>query len=97
MSEARFGEIHEVDERQLQLLMKDWRRGRATRNIWQALSDAYIAVFAVVVVGAMLIGAVVQAQTTIAMCETASCLAGIAVLTDRRARAGEPLGAGQDA
>ena len=66
MSEARFGEIHEVDERQLQLLMKDWRRGRATRNIWQALSDAYIAVFAVVVVGAMLIGAVVQAQTTIA-------------------------------
>lgn len=80
MSDARFGEIHEVDERQLQLLMKDWRRGRATRNIWQALSDAYIAVFAVVVVGAMLIGAVVQAQTTIVTCETASCLAGRALL-----------------
>ncbi|MDO4783616.1 MAG: DUF6297 family protein [Propionibacteriaceae bacterium] len=80
MNDARFGEIHEVDERQLQLLMKDWRRGRATRNIWQALSDAYIAVFAVVVVGAMLIGAVVQAQSTIATCETASCLAGRALL-----------------
>lgn len=80
MTDTKFGDIHEVDERELQLLMRDWRRGRATRNLRQALSDAYVAVFSTAVVGAMLIGAIVQAQTTVAGCDTASCTAGRGLL-----------------
>lgn len=80
MRHPRFGEIHEVDERQLRLLMQDWRRGRATRTLWQAISDAYVAVFSVIVIGAMLIGALVQAQSASASCDTAACIAGRGLL-----------------
>lgn len=80
MSDTRFGEIHEVDERQLQLLMKDWRRGRATRTMWQAMSDAYVAIFSIAVIGAMIIGAIVQAQRAVAICSTEACLAGRGLL-----------------
>lgn len=80
MTQTRFGEIHEVDERQLQLLMKDWRRGRATRTLWQAVSDAYVALFATAVIGAMLIGAIVQAQHAVAVCDSAACVAGRGLL-----------------
>ncbi|PIE99304.1 MAG: ABC transporter permease, partial [Propionibacterium sp.] len=72
----KFGEIHQVDERQLQLLMKDWRRGRATKTLLQAISDAYVAIFALLVVGAMIISAIVQAQTAVAGCNSPSCVAG---------------------
>ena len=43
----RFGEVGQADEKQLRLLMQDWRHGRADRNIWQALGDAYVMVFGV--------------------------------------------------
>lgn len=55
-------EAHEVDVRQLQLLMRDWRRGRATRSLRSVLSDGYIVVFTAVVVGAMLINLIIEAQ-----------------------------------
>ena len=45
---------YEADEKQLLLLMKDWRKGRATRNLRQAISDAYVAVFALMDVPIML-------------------------------------------
>lgn len=52
----------QADERQLSLLMGDWRKGRTTRNIWQAIGDAYVLVFSLVVVLAMVISLIVQAQ-----------------------------------
>lgn len=55
-------EPHEVDVRQLQLLMRDWRRGRATRSLRSILSDGYLVVFTVVMVGAMLINLIIEAQ-----------------------------------
>lgn len=73
-------EIHDVDERQLQLLIKDWRKGRATRSMWQALSDAYVAVFATAVLGAMLISGLLSAQSSVAACTTATCQAGRGLL-----------------
>ena len=51
MSDERFGAIGEVDEKQLRLLVRDWRRGRADRNLFQAIQDAYVMVFALVLIG----------------------------------------------
>ena len=62
-----------VDERELHELMKDWRHGRATRTIGQALQDAYVAVFSVVMIGAMVVNLVIKAQTTASACATATC------------------------
>lgn len=53
---------HEVDEQALVGLMNDWRKGRATRSLWNAIMDAYVAVFSVVVIAAMLVGSIVRAQ-----------------------------------
>ena len=76
----RFGEIGQVDERQLRLLVRDWRHGRADRNIRQALSDAYVMVFALVLIGAMLVSSILQAQRTVAVCDTEACLAARGLL-----------------
>lgn len=65
-----------VDERALHRLMKDWRHGRATRNLWQALGDAYYVVFSLLVIGGMAGSALVQAQSHSATCTTAACLTG---------------------
>ncbi|MFT3887588.1 MAG: DUF6297 family protein [Arachnia sp.] len=78
--DPRFGEVGEVDERQLALLMRDWRRGRADRNLWQALSDGYVMVFALVMIGAMLVSSIIQAQQVVAVCETAGCQAARGLL-----------------
>lgn len=64
---------YEADERQLRLLMRDWRRGRATRNLRQAMSDAYVMLFAIVMIGAMLLNVLVRAQQTAGECGTAAC------------------------
>ncbi|WP_203568697.1 DUF6297 family protein [Aestuariimicrobium ganziense] len=93
---------HEVDERQLQLLVKDWRRGRATRNIWQALGDAYVALFSFAVIAAMLISSIARAQALAAECSTEGCttargllpwamLAGVLGLTLAAARVFGPV------
>lgn len=71
---------HEADERQLLLLMRDWRKGRATRNLRQALSDAYIAVFTVVMIAAMVINVIISAQQAASSCGTATCLSGRGLL-----------------
>ena len=78
--DERYGEIGIADERQLRLLMQDWRHGRADRNILQALQDAYVMVFGVVLIGAMLISAIVQAQQSVAGCGTETCLAARGLL-----------------
>ncbi|WP_022910993.1 DUF6297 family protein [Aestuariimicrobium kwangyangense] len=64
---------HQVDERQLQLLIKDWRRGRATRSVGQMLSDAYVALFSVAVIAAMMISSLIRAQSLAADCSADSC------------------------
>lgn len=76
----RFGEVGQADEKQLRLLMQDWRHGRADRNLLQALGDAYVMVFGVVLIGAMLISAIVQAQQSVAGCVTDTCVAARGLL-----------------
>ncbi len=76
----KFGDIGQADERQLKLLMKDWRRGRADRNLLEAFQDAYVMVFGVVLIGAMLISAIIQAQQSVAGCDTEQCLAARSLL-----------------
>ena len=66
--------------RELKRLIKDWRAGRATRNVLQAMSDAYVAVFGAVMIGAMVVNVILKAQRTIAQCTSASCLSARAVL-----------------
>jgi hypothetical protein len=66
--------------RELKQLIKDWRTGRATRNVLQAMSDAYVAVFGAVMIGAMVVNVVLKAQRTIAQCSSASCLSARAIL-----------------
>jgi hypothetical protein len=60
--------------RELKELIRDWRKGRATRNLMQAFNDAYVAVIGAVMVGAMVVNVVLKAQRTVAACDTASCL-----------------------
>ncbi|MCL2470986.1 MAG: DUF6297 family protein [Propionibacteriaceae bacterium] len=69
-----------VSERDLKNLIRDWRRGRATRSFFQVLGDGYVAVFAAVMVIAMLGGGVWQAQATAAGCNTNSCTVGRTLL-----------------
>ncbi len=71
----RYGEIGKVDEGQLRLLVRDWRRGRADRNLLQAIQDGYIMVFAVLLIGAMLVNSVIHAQQSVAGCDTPACSA----------------------
>jgi len=66
--------------RELRGLMKDWRRGRATRNVGQALSDAYVAVIAALMIGAMTVNVLLKAQRVVADCTSASCLSARALL-----------------
>lgn len=75
MSQERFGDLGVVDERELVGQMRDWRRGRADKNLGQAFMEAYIWVFAIVVVGAMLINALIQAQRDVAGCDSDGCIA----------------------
>ncbi|MDO4412196.1 DUF6297 family protein [Cutibacterium sp.] len=63
----------QADERQLSLLMGDWRKGRTTRNIWQAIGDAYVLIFSLVVVLAMIISLIVQAQGQASGCTSTGC------------------------
>ncbi|AQP46390.1 ABC transporter permease [Tessaracoccus aquimaris] len=80
VTDPRFGEMGVVDEKQLKLLMKDWRRGRADRNLGQVLSDGYVMVFSIVLIGAMIISSIVQAQQVVAVCDTDGCLAARGLL-----------------
>jgi hypothetical protein len=69
-----------VDERDLKLLIRDWRHGRATKTIGQVLSDGYVAIFAAIVIIAMVGGAVFQAQGTASVCDSESCTVGRTLL-----------------
>jgi Family of unknown function (DUF6297) len=66
--------------RELKRLIKDWRAGRATRNVLQAISDAYVAVFAAAMLGAMVVNVILKAQRTVAQCTSESCLSARTIL-----------------
>jgi hypothetical protein len=66
--------------RELKGLIKDWRSGRATRNVLQAMGDAYVAVFGAVMIGAMVVNVILKAQRTVAQCTSASCLSARTIL-----------------
>jgi len=69
-----------IDETYLRDLMRAWRRGRATRRLGQVLQDGYVAVFAVVMIVAMLGGAIYQVQGAAAGCVSATCTVGRTLL-----------------
>ncbi|GAB3715698.1 DUF6297 family protein [Mariniluteicoccus flavus] len=69
-----------ADERELRLLMKDWRTGRATRTLWEAIQDAYVIILSVAVLGSMLVMLVVKAQVDAAACTTQACTAARSLL-----------------
>lgn len=60
-------------ERELRLLISDWRKGRATRTLGEVLSDGYVAVLAALMFGAMLVTVLVDAQSQSAACTSESC------------------------
>ena len=70
----------QVDERQLLLLMRDWRQGRATRNIRQAISDGYVTVFSAAMITAMVVNVIVHAQRSVSDCSAAACTSGRSLL-----------------
>ena len=70
----------EVDEKQLRLLVGDWRKGRANRPLSRLLGDGYVMVFALVMIGAMLVNTIREAQRMAASCETAGCTSGRSLL-----------------
>ncbi len=69
-----FADLVPATPRELKGLIRDWRKGRATRNVWQALSDAYIALIAALMLGAMLVNVVLKAQRSVASCDSLTCL-----------------------
>ncbi|WP_344263048.1 DUF6297 family protein [Brooklawnia cerclae] len=66
-------EAGEADERLLRLLMKDWRKGRATRSVWDMITDSYVTIFSLVVIVAMFASGVMSVQRSTAGCSTAGC------------------------
>lgn len=69
-----------VDEADLLEDIKHWRTGRATRTLGEAFSRAYIAIFAILMFGAMLANVVVTAQVSVSECTAATCLSARTIL-----------------
>lgn len=65
-----------VSEAGLRSLVQEWRRGRATRTLGQVISDTYIAILSVLMIGAMAVNVLINSQATSAACDTAACLNG---------------------
>ncbi len=66
--------------RELKRLIKDWRTGRATRHLLEAISDAYVVVIGALMIGAMIVNVVLQAQRVVSQCETGSCVSARTIL-----------------
>lgn len=70
-----FDEQHLVDERALRRLMADWRRGRATKRLWDVISDGYVGILSAAIVGGMIVSALLSMQRSTAGCTEAGCVA----------------------
>ncbi len=66
--------------RELKGLIRDWRRGRATKNLSEAFHDAYIALIGGLMIGAMVVNVVLKAQNVVAGCTTTTCVSARALL-----------------
>jgi len=66
--------------RELKGMIRDWRRGRATKNLGEAFQDAYVVVIGALMIGAMIINVILNAQRVVASCVSASCLSARTVL-----------------
>lgn len=66
--------------RDLKLLIKDWRTGRATKKLGDAISDGYVKVFGFLLIGAMIVNVVVQAQGAVSHCTGSTCLSARSLL-----------------
>ena len=65
----------EVDEADLHEQIKLWRHGRATRSVGEVIQDGYVAIFSVVMLGALVVNVVLNAQQGAAACTTEACSA----------------------
>ncbi|GAA2096938.1 hypothetical protein GCM10009841_08950 [Microlunatus panaciterrae] len=72
--------LQPASPRELKQLIKDWRTGRATKNLMEAFHDAYVVVIAALMIGAMIINVIIQAQAVVSRCDSVSCLSARAVL-----------------
>ena len=71
---ARPGHVPDVGARSLRRQMRAWRRDRADTTLYEQLSEAYVWVFTLVLLGAMAISAMVQTRVSIAAgCTTSTC------------------------
>ena len=66
--------------RELKGLIRDWRRGRATKKLGEAFSDGYVVVIGALMIGAMVINVILKAQRVVAQCTAASCLSARTIL-----------------
>jgi hypothetical protein len=73
-------ELAPASPRALKRLIRDWRRGRATKTLGEAFHDAYVALIGVLMVGAMVINVILKAQRTLSQCDSVSCLSARTVL-----------------
>lgn len=73
-------ELPPADPRELKQLIRDWRAGRATRKLGEALQDAYVGVIAALMIGAMVVNVVLKAQRVVSQCDTTTCLSARSVL-----------------
>ncbi|HEY5821323.1 MAG TPA: DUF6297 family protein [Propionibacteriaceae bacterium] len=66
--------------KELKGLVRDWRRGRATRNLSEAFHDAYIALIGALMIGAMVVNVILKAQRVVAGCSTETCVSSRTIL-----------------
>lgn len=66
--------------RELKRLIRDWRSGRATKNLWEAFHDAYVVLIGALMIGAMIVNVVLKAQRVVSQCDTSACLSSRTVL-----------------
>ncbi len=73
-------ELVPASPRELKGMIKGWRSGRATRNVVEAISDAYVALIGALMIGAMLVNVVLKAQVTVAACTSLTCVSARTIL-----------------
>jgi hypothetical protein len=75
-----YGHLVPATPRELKGMIRDWRRGRATKNLGEAIQDAYVVVIGALMIGAMIINVILNAQRVVASCTSVSCLSARTVL-----------------
>ncbi|MGL4831251.1 MAG: DUF6297 family protein [Propionibacteriaceae bacterium] len=78
--DVRDMEVSRADERELMSLMKAWRGGRATRNLLEAISSAYVMIFTLTIITAMFINVLINTQKSASTCAAAGCRSARAIL-----------------